>query len=167
MVTRRSLAILALLTLNGWPATGRAQEAGLAIGSVPAAVQVEDLDGRPVDLGTWVGSRPVLIEFWATWCPVCDDLGPQLTAIRKRYAGKLEVLQVAVGVNQNPRSIRRHVARHPQPGVLLFDPSGKAARAYEAPATSYVVALDAKGRVVYTGVGGDQDLESAARRALR
>jgi ribosomal protein S5 len=34
------------------------------------------------------------------------------------------------------------------------------------PATSYVVVLDRKGKVVYTGVGGDQDLEAAIRKAL-
>jgi hypothetical protein len=35
-----------------------------------------------------------------------------------------------------------------------------------APTTSYVVALDARGRVVYTGVGEDQDIAGAARRAV-
>ena len=34
------------------------------------------------------------------------------------------------------------------------------------PATSYVVVLDKKGKVVYTGLGGKQDLEAAIRKAL-
>lgn len=166
---KRNLAVacLAILAAAFQPLTVEAQDVGLPIGSVPAAAQLEDLDGNPVDLSAWVGRKPVLIEFWATWCPLCDELVPQLSAIRKRYAGKLDVLQVAVGVNQNPRSIRRHIAKHPQPGLLLFDGRGKATRAFQAPSTSYIVALDARGRVVYTGVGGDQNLEAAARRALR
>jgi ribosomal protein S5 len=34
------------------------------------------------------------------------------------------------------------------------------------PATSYVIVLDRNGKVVYTGVGGDQDLVAAVRKAF-
>jgi hypothetical protein len=37
---------------------------------------------------------------------------------------------------------------------------------FNVPATSYVVVLDRQGRIVYTGVGGDQDLVAAVRKAL-
>ncbi len=37
---------------------------------------------------------------------------------------------------------------------------------YDVPATSYVVVLDRAGKVVYTGVGGKQDLESAIKKAI-
>ena len=49
---------------------------------------------------------------------------------------------------------------------LLYDRKGDASEAYDAPATSYVVVLDRTGKVVYTGAGGDQDLEAAIRKAL-
>ena len=47
---------------------------------------------------------------------------------------------------------------------VLWDGSGAAVRAFQAPGTSYVVMLDARGKVVYTGYGADQDLEQAVRR---
>ena len=37
---------------------------------------------------------------------------------------------------------------------------------YDAPATSYVVVLDKTGKVVYTGVGGKQDVEAAVKKAM-
>lgn len=165
---RRRLALFAAgtLLLCGAAAPAAAQDVGLPLGSVPDAVQLEDLDGNPVDLGTIVGRKPVLIEFWATWCPLCAALEPHLQAAKTEHGAALEVLVVAVGVNQNPRSIRRHIAKHEPPGRLLFDARGRAARAFMAPSTSYIVALDASGRVVYTGVGEDQDIAAAARRAL-
>jgi TATA-box binding protein (TBP) (component of TFIID and TFIIIB) len=43
---------------------------------------------------------------------------------------------------------------------------GKAAGAFDAPATSYVVVLDKSGKVVYTGLGGKQDLDAALKKAL-
>jgi hypothetical protein len=49
---------------------------------------------------------------------------------------------------------------------VLWDARGAAVRAFQTPSTSYVVALDASGRVVYTGLGEEQDLDAAARKAL-
>jgi thiol-disulfide isomerase/thioredoxin len=143
-----------------------AQDVGLELGSVPDAVQLADLDGNAVPLARYVGRKPVLVQFWATWCPVCSELDPKFTAAKRQHGDALEVLVIAVGVNQTPRSIRRHIDRHPPAGTLLYDARGAATRAFRAPTTGYVVALDAAGRVVYTGVGGDQDIARAARLAV-
>jgi thiol-disulfide isomerase/thioredoxin len=159
------LLALAAALVVGAPAS--AQDVGLGIGTVPDAVQVQDLDGNAVSLAEYVGRKPVLIQFWATWCPLCSELEPKLEAARRQHGDALEVLVIAVGVNQTPRSIRRHIERHAPPGRMLFDARGAASRAFRAPTTSYVVALDAAGRVVYTGVGGDQDIAAAAARAVR
>jgi hypothetical protein len=51
--------------------------------------------------------------------------------------------------------------------AVYWDTEGRATRAFRAPSTSYVVALDAMGRVVYTGLGDGQDMEEAMRRAVR
>lgn len=148
------------------PGALRAQDVGLSIGAVPDAVVLEDLDGNPVDLGELIGRKPVLVEFWATWCPVCEALQPRIEAAHRRFGDDVAFVIVAVGVNQNPRRIRRHLERHPMPGLLLWDGAGRAARAFQAPTTSYVVVLDAAGRVVYTGTGEDQEIEAAVERAV-
>jgi hypothetical protein len=49
---------------------------------------------------------------------------------------------------------------------VYYDNAGDAAEEYDAPATSYVVIVDREGRVTYTGVGGDQDLDAAIARLL-
>lgn len=163
---RRQIAVAACALLLAAATPAAAQDVGLPLGTVPEAVQLEDLEGTTFDFGTVVGSKPVLIEFWATWCPLCAALEPRLHAAKEEHGDALEIIVVAVGVNQNPRSIRRHIAKHEPPGRLLFDARGRATRAYMAPSTSYIVALDAEGRVVYTGVGEDQDIAAAARKAL-
>jgi thiol-disulfide isomerase/thioredoxin len=149
----RALFVLMLAAL---PVPALAQDIGLAIGARPAPVTLEDLDGNAVDLSQYMGKKPVLLEFWATWCPLCRALEPQLAAAQKKYGDKLEVIIVAVGVNQSPRKIKRHLARHALPGRVVWDGKGAAVRAFSAPGTSYVVLLDAKGRVIYTGAGSDQ-----------
>jgi len=139
---------------------------GIPVGATPPAVTIEDLDGHPVALSRWVGKKPVIVEFWATWCPICAELLPRMEAARKKYGDRAEFLVIAVAVNQSTSTVRRHLARHPMPFTFLWDGNGAAVRAFQAPATSYVAVLDAKGNVVYTGIGADQDLDTALARAL-
>ena len=140
---------------------------GIPVGQAPPAVTIEDLDANPVELSRWVGKKPVLVEFWATWCPVCAELLPRMEAARKKYGDRVEFLVIAVAVNQSTNTVRRHLARHPMPFTFLWDANGKAVRAFQAPATSFVAILDAQGRVVYTGIGADQDIEAALEKAVR
>jgi thiol-disulfide isomerase/thioredoxin len=140
---------------------------GIALGSTPQPVTVEDLDGNTVDLGRWIGKQPVVLQFWATWCPVCEELEPKVNAARAAHGDTVAFVVVAVGVNQSPRSVRRYLGKHPDMGPVVWDGRGAAVRSFEAPGTSYVVALNAAGTVVYTGFGADQDIAGAFAAAGR
>jgi thiol-disulfide isomerase/thioredoxin len=158
---------VALVTAFAVPLAAQDEVIGIPIGATPPAVTIETLDGQPADLSAVIGKRPVLLEFWATWCPLCEALFPKLAAAQRRHAGKIDVVIVAVAVNQTKRSIQRHLDRHPMPfATVYWDTDGRATRAFQAPSTSYVVALDATGKVVYTGLGEEQDMEEAMRRAV-
>ena len=74
---------------------------------------------------------------------------------------------VAVSVNQSPERVKAYVEKHQLPWIQVFDRRGDASGAYDATATSYVVVLDAAGKVVYTGLGGKQNLDAAVARALK
>ncbi|HMA43099.1 MAG TPA: TlpA disulfide reductase family protein [Gemmatimonadales bacterium] len=169
-VTGRRYAVLVVLGLSlALPARARAQDTGdlgIALGAKPPAVTIEDLDGRPVDLGQIVGKKPVLFEFWATWCPLCEALLPKLEAAHARYGSQMDFVAVAVAINQSQSSVKRHLALHPIPFRFLWDSNGNAVRAFQAPSTSYVVVLDASGKVAYTGSGDEQDIDAAVRRVV-
>lgn len=163
----KAWGVFAALTL-ALPASAAGQDdvIGIPVGQTPPAVTIEDLDANPVELSRWVGKKPVLVEFWATWCPVCAELLPRMEAARTKYGDRVEFLVIAVAVNQSKTGVRRHLARHPMPFTFLWDVNGNATRAFQAPATSYVAILDARGRVVYTGIGADQDIGAALETAL-
>jgi thiol-disulfide isomerase/thioredoxin len=161
----RSTLLAALTTVCATVPAARAQDVGLPVGTVPERVTLEDLDGNPADLAPEAG-KPLLVEFWATWCPLCRALQPRLDAAYERFGEHVTFRVVAVGVNQSPRSVRRHLERHPLPYPVLWDGEGRAVRAYMTPTTSYVVILDAAGRVAYTGTGGDQEIAAALERLV-
>lgn len=160
------MGLLAVAVVVAGPAWAQ-DDLGIPLGTAAKAVTIEDLDGQPVDLGQFIGKKPVLLEFWATWCPLCRALEPKMAAARQQHGDQVEFIVVAVAVNQSKSSIKRHLERHPIPFRVLWDTHGNAVRAFQAPSTSYVVTVDATGKVRYTGSGDEQDIEGAVQAALR
>ena len=167
IVRRAALAAaVAALTLGLSPAL-RAQDAiGIALGAKAPGAAVEALDGRPVDLAQYIGKSPVLLEFWATWCPVCKEMEPEMLTAVKKYGSRVKFIAVAVSVNESPDRIKRYVAKYHYTHEVVFDRDGHATDAYDVPATSYIVVIDKSGKVVYTGQGAEQNIEAALRKVL-
>lgn len=144
-----------------------AQESGIVVGARAPAVQINDLDGKPVDLGRYIGKRPLFLEFWATWCEVCEELLPRVRAAQAAYGAQVEFIGVNVTINQSRDRVRRYVETHQPPFRTLYDDEGASTRAYQVPATSYVVIVDRSGKVAYTGTGASQNLDAALRRVTQ
>ena len=154
-----------VLAMTGllWAGPAKAQ-AGIAVGDKAPIVTVQDLDGKAVDLGQWIGKKPVFLEFWATWCTNCAELLPTVRAAAKRYGAKVEFLGMNVTVNQTHAAVRRYLETEKPPYRPLWDEGGTSLKAYKVLGTSYVVIIDAKGTVVYTGFGGKQNFDEALKR---
>ncbi len=157
------LAALFLAALTGTSPL-RAQESGIPVGAKAPVVTVRDLDGKAVDLGQYIGKKPVLLEFWATWCELCEELLPRVRAAKAAYGDKVEFLGVNVTINQSRDRVRRYLEKHRPPFKTLYDEEGTSTRAYEVPATSYVVIVDRSGKIAYTGSGGTQEFDGVLRR---
>jgi len=164
LLSHKVFASAVLLAAASLATPALAQDLGIEVGSKAPAVVVHSLDGKQVDLGQYIGKTPMLIEFWATWCGNCRELMPALLEAEKKYGKKVKFVALAVAINQSPERVRRYIAAHPVPHETFYDTEGKAAGAFDAPATSYIVVLDKTGKVVYTGLGGKQDLEAALRK---
>jgi thiol-disulfide isomerase/thioredoxin len=141
-----------------------AQESGIPVGAKAPVVAVHDLDGKSVDLGQYLGKKPVFLEFWATWCELCKELLPRVRQAQAAYGSKVEFIGVNVTVNQSPERVRKYLADTKPPFRTLYDDEGTSTRAYSVPATSYVVIVDRSGKIAYTGTGGTQDFDGVLRR---
>jgi len=76
----RSLAFLFVAVVAA--SAAHAQE-----GSPAPAFSVRDLDGRNIRMQDLKG-RPVVLDFWATWCAPCRASMPDLNTLQTRYAGQ-------------------------------------------------------------------------------
>jgi thiol-disulfide isomerase/thioredoxin len=161
----RLVAAIAMLMTLATPDLA-AQDSGIELGTRAPGAALETLAGEPAELASVFGKGPVVIEFWATWCPNCKELEPALLAAMKKHAGRVQFVGVAVSVNQSPRAVQAYVEKHGLKMTHFFDRRGKAVGAYDVPATSFIVVVNKAGQVVYTGLGGKQDLDAAIRKAF-
>ena len=70
------------------------------------ACAVKTLDGKPLRLAD-LKKRPVIVDFWATWCGPCRASMPHLSTMQSRY-GKQGLAVIGLSVDENgPQSVRR------------------------------------------------------------
>jgi thioredoxin 1 len=61
--------------------------------------------------------RPVLVEYWAQWCPPCRLVAPVLEAIAAEHDGDFDV--VKLNIDENPRTAQKYRVLH-VPTMILF-----------------------------------------------
>lgn len=135
----------------------RASPAGAA---APPGIVLQRADGSGVTLASLRG-RPVLLHFWATWCPPCRDELPGLLELAERTP-PLAVL--ALAVDDDWAVVERYfggavpaaVVREPSRALLLQYAIGELPDSY---------LLDAEGRALLRFAGA-RDWRSAAARAV-
>lgn len=129
------------------------------------AAQLKDPLGQPVDLSTFRG-QPLLVNFWATWCPPCVEELPMLNAFHTAHGPNgWRVLGLAV---DQPKAVQTFMQRLPlnfPVGMAGFD-GVELSRTLGNPkgGLPYTVVFDAGGVVRHQKVGkvSEADLASWA-----
>jgi len=117
----------------------------------PAAdFTLPDLDGRTVTLAALLGKKPVLLVFWATWCPECKAAIPEINALTTGPLG--ETLQVfGLAFRESGKKVAMAVKSRGIRYPVLLDEQGQAARAYGVVGIPTYVLIDRKGNVAWRG----------------
>lgn len=92
------------------PAEPSAAAAGGASGSAEVdlyALTLPDLEGQPLALARYRG-KPLLVNFWATWCAPCVKEMPELEILDQRYP-QVQFLGIGVDTAANMREFVRKV----------------------------------------------------------
>lgn len=104
-----------------------------------------DASGKKWSLHALRG-RPVLVSFWATWCPPCVQEMPSLEALARRLGDRATIL--AVSVDENWEAIRKFFPKG-TPLTVLLDPSRAAPASYGTSQFPESFLIDPSGHVRY------------------
>lgn len=134
------------------------------LGSLAPGFSLNDLDGNPVSLADFRG-RPVLINFWATWCGPCEA---EMPAINRAFlASQAEGLVVlGIDLEEHPDTIRSFVDYYELDFTILADREGVVAGQYQVQGLPTSFFIDRAGRIAHIHIGqmSEADLENGLAR---
>jgi thiol-disulfide isomerase/thioredoxin len=126
----------------------------------------EDGEGRPIRLSAFRG-RPMLVNFWATWCGPCIVEMPSLDALAARETGNLAILTVSEDLNgrrQVTDFFAEHRFQHIEP---YLDGENRLMAALRVDTLPTTILFDAEGREVWRMTGAADWLGVPAAALLR
>jgi thiol-disulfide isomerase/thioredoxin len=110
----------------------------------------------PITLSALAG-RPVVVNFWASWCAPCREEMKAFEAEHERLAG--HVTFVGVDTNDDRNDARAFVAQVGVTYALAFDPEGAVAPRYNAIGLPTTIFIDARGRMLERRLGATSQAE--------
>ncbi len=152
----RHLYIPLVLLALAWPASVLAVDVGDA---APGFI-LERTDGTVFRSDALKGKKPLMLVFWATWCPSCKEEIPRLKEVHSEPRLKgLELIAVNVGVNDSLKKTKRFMKKYDISYPVGFDEGSRITRRFGILGTPTVILVDRRGVVRYRSSGVPSNLE--------
>ena len=115
---------------------------------------VYNKEGNPVKLSDMKGT-PVVLNFWASWCPPCKSEMPDFDEIAKEYDGKVVFMMVNLtdGMQETQQSAQSFIDSMGYTFPVYFDLDGEAAYEYGIQSIPTTFFIDANGNLIAYGSG--------------
>ena len=168
------LALLLLLTASACQAADGGMETESSTDTADTADTAEtvtntapdftvlDADGREIKLSDFFGT-PIVLNFWASWCPPCKAELPDFEAACKQYEGKVTFLMVNMtdGQRETVAIAKDFIASEGYTFPVYFDTQSEAAYAYGVSSipTTYFINADGSLEAKATGMISAAQLE--------
>jgi len=155
-LARSAAAVLLIALTAAWPSSAGARRhrepsTGLATVAFAKAPPDFSFDGGagPTRLDALVG-RPVVINFWATWCKPCTDELGAFADLQRTYGDAVELVSLSA---EEPGVARDFLRAHDLSWPVVEDPARKIFDAYSIGPIPVTIVLDRAGRVGHVSIG--------------
>jgi peroxiredoxin len=160
-ISKILLVFLALLFAHSF-----AQEPTKSVAAVDFTAR--DLDGKKVQLKTFLANGPVLLDFWALWCVPCLKEMPQLQKLAEQYRkSDLTVIAVNQDSPSDQSKVKPFVKQKRYDFVIVLDEDKDLAKQFNVNILPTTFLLDQNGKIVYAHTGYKPGDEAKLAEELR
>ena len=114
---------------------------------------VSDAEGREVKLSDYIG-KPVVVNFWASWCGPCKSEMPEFEEAYRQYGDKIQFMMVNLTYgSETESSARSYIASAGFSFPVFFDLKGDASEAYGISAIPATYFINSDGELEARAIG--------------
>lgn len=143
------LALTAVLAVLGAVRVGQATRVA-EVGTPAPDFTLPDLDGNPVRLSSFRG-QPVILNFWATWCPPCKQEMPALQRLHEEMGGRVRI--IGIDRAEPVDTVRRFADQYGITFTIALDRTDELATRYGLTGIPETFFLDSGGVVRFKYIG--------------
>jgi thiol-disulfide isomerase/thioredoxin len=147
-------------SLSCFMAAGSAHAAEFQVAGNNKEPEVVDNTGSKVSFRSFIGRKPLVVVFWATWCPLCRDEVPALN----RLANEPNFQILAVNLGEDEQKVRTFISSFRVNYPVVRDPGWQTTGAFQVLGIPYCIILDEGGQVLYRGSVVPGNIEAYLRR---
>jgi len=122
------------------------------------------VDGKDAFKMAETHGKVVILNFWTTWCAYCQTMESLLSDIRKKFAGRDDVVSMAVNTDEDEALVAPFLQAQKPEGTLVF--ADGLDQAFHVVSIPTIIVLDRTGKIAYRSQGfaadGFVDAVSAA-----
>ena len=112
---------------------------------------LKDMSGKDVTLSSFKG-KPIVLNFWATWCPYCRQERPYLKSLYEEYKDK-DLVIIAVSLDRSSKTVKRFLEQNPAPYMVLTDTEGMTVALYNIMGYPTTYLINRNGKITQKLVG--------------
>lgn len=117
-------------------------------------ISLKNLDGELVKLSDFRG-QPVIVNFWATWCPPCRKEMPSMERAWQKIKDQ-GIAMLAVNIGEDEETVFTFTADYPVSFPLLLDTDGRTTQQWPIAGLPTTFIVSPEGKIVYRAIGERQ-----------
>jgi thiol-disulfide isomerase/thioredoxin len=105
-----------------------------------------DMAGKEVKLSDLISDKPLVLDFWASWCSSCRAEIPKVVELYNQYQDKITI--IGINLDKSLADAQKYTQKNFIPYPNLFDEDGKVANLYGVLGIPHLIIINAKGEIV-------------------
>lgn len=127
---------------------------GISKGQIPPDFTIATIDRKQLNLREFKNEdKPVLLYFWASWCPFCSRDFDIVKNVYPKYADKVAFLAIDLDTNEDAELIQRYKSKKGLEGIDFAEGRESILSDYGITHTTTKYAIGKDGTIIYKGSG--------------